>query len=118
MATLHFILKVALSALIIVIVSEVAKRSSALAAILASLPLTSILAFVFLYLETKDVEKVSALSNGILWMIIPSFALFIALPVLLKKGVAFHWALLAGMSLTAIAYFLMIAVLVRFGIRL
>jgi uncharacterized membrane protein (GlpM family) len=118
MATLQFILKVAISAILIVVVSEIAKRSSAIAAIIASLPLTSILAFTFLYADTKDVEKVSALSTGILWMIIPSFALFLALPFLLKKGIAFHWALTIGMALTAIAYFAMIAILEKFGIKI
>jgi uncharacterized membrane protein (GlpM family) len=118
MVSIQFILKIAISAIVIVLVSEIAKRSSAFAAVIASLPLTSILAFIFLYSDTKDVAKVSELSTGIIWMIIPSFVLFIALPLLLKKGMAFHWAMPISMALTTVAYFGFMAAIAKLGVKL
>jgi len=76
---MQYIIKIILSAILIVAISELAKRSSFMGAILASLPMTSILAFVFLYYETQDSEKVSALSTDIFWLVIPSLTLFLVL---------------------------------------
>ena len=68
------------------VVSELAKRSSFWGAALASLPLTSLLAFVWLYLDTGDIQKVSSLSQGIFWLVLPSLLLFVVLPLLLRSG--------------------------------
>jgi hypothetical protein len=100
----QFFLKVMISALLIAAVSEVARRSSLLGALLASLPATSILAFVWLYRETGDVAKVSALSTDIFWLVLPSLTLFLLLPVLLRQGWGFWWSLLASCAATALAY--------------
>lgn len=81
--------KVIISAVVLVAVAEIGKRSSLWGAALASLPLTSLLAFVWLYIDTSDIQKVSALSHGIFWLVLPSLVLFIALPLLLRSGVGF-----------------------------
>lgn len=81
----YYLIKLVVSAVLIVAVSEVAKRSSMFGGLLASLPLISFLGFIWLYIDTRDTEKVAALSWSILWLVIPSLALFIALPLLLKK---------------------------------
>ncbi len=73
-------LKVLLTSVLVVASSEAAKRSSLLGAIIVSLPLTSILALSWLYADTRDPEKVAALASNIFWMVLPSLALFIALP--------------------------------------
>ena len=86
---LYYLLKVAISALIVVAVAEIAKRSSLSGALVASLPLTSLLAFVWLYLDTGDTAKVSSLSTGIFWLVLPSLALFLVLPLLLRLGWGF-----------------------------
>ncbi len=101
---LYLVLKVLLSAIIIVIVSEVAKRSSVLGALIASLPLTSLLAIIWLYLDTGETAKVGALASGILWLVIPSLLFFIALPLLLRGGVHFWWAILISCLVTAAGY--------------
>jgi hypothetical protein len=80
----HYALKIGLSALILVAVAEVAKRSTFWAAALASLPLTSLLAFVWLYLDTGDTQKVATLAGGIFWLVLPSLLLFVLLPLLLR----------------------------------
>ena len=114
----HYALKIGLSALILVAVAEVAKRSTFWAAALASLPLTSLLAFVWLYLDTGDVQKVAALAGGIFWLVLPSLLLFVLLPILLRSGWGFWASLAVSSAATALAYLGMIRLLAAFGIRL
>jgi hypothetical protein len=115
---LQYALKVALSAAVIVAVAELAKRSSVAGALLASLPLTSILAFVWLYADTGNSEKVAALSVSIFWLVLPSLALFLVLPWLLRHGWAFWPGLAAAAGATVVAYLVMLGVLPRLGIEL
>lgn len=100
----QFLLKVLISAVLVAAVSEVARRSSVLAAVLASLPVTSLLAFIWLYRETGDVEKVAALSADILWLVVPSLLLFALLPVLLRQGWNFWLSLATACAATALTY--------------
>lgn len=99
-----YLLKVAVTALLVVAVSEASKRSVTAGAVLASLPLTSLLAFVWLYRDTGDTAKVAELGTGILWAVIPSLLLFILFPALLRRGWGFWPALGAGCAATAAAY--------------
>ena len=80
---IYYIVKVAISALLIVAMAEISKRSSFIAAVLASVPLVSVLAMIWLYVDTRDSDRVAALSSGIFWLVLPSLALFIALPLML-----------------------------------
>ena len=114
----QYALKILLSAAVLVAVSEVAKRSSFWAAALASLPLTSLLAFVWLYIDTGDVKQVMSLSNNIFWLVIPSLVLFIALPLLLRTGVNFWLSLSLASAATAISYLGMVKLLPLFGVKL
>ncbi|MBZ0180110.1 MAG: DUF3147 family protein, partial [Melioribacteraceae bacterium] len=82
---MYYVIKIFLSSILILIISEVSKKSSIMGSIFASLPLLSILAFIWLYYDTGDKSKIAALSNGIFWLVIPSLSLFISLPLLLKK---------------------------------
>jgi hypothetical protein len=100
----YLFLKFGLSAAALVVVSEVAKRSSIWAALVASLPLTSLLAFVWLYIDTKDTQKIASLSTDIFWLVIPSLALFPVLAVLLRSGVSFWWAMAGAIAATLLAY--------------
>ena len=113
---LYAAIKVLLTAALVVAISEVAKRSSAFGAIIASLPLTSLLAFVWLYGETGDTSKVAQLSSSIFWYVLPSLVLFVVLPLLLARGFGFWPSLLLASAATFAAYLLMAAVLARFGI--
>lgn len=115
---LHYLLKILLSALVIVIVSEVAKRSTFWAAALASLPLTSLLAFVWLYLDNRDTARIATLSQNVFWLVLPSLVLFLLLPVLLRIGWNFWPSLLVSCAATAGAYAAMVWTLARAGIRL
>jgi len=114
----HTILKLAISAAILVAVSEISKRSSFIGGLLVSLPLTSLLAMIWLWHDTHDSAKISALSTSIFWLVLPSLVLYVVLPVLLKRGVAF-WPSL-GVSVVAMlaSYGAMVFGLGRFGIKL
>jgi hypothetical protein len=115
---LHTAIKVLLTAVLVVAISEVAKRSTLLGGIVASLPLTSLLAFIWLYGETGDTGKIADLSVSIFWYVLPSLVLFIALPMLLGRGIDFWLSLLIASALTFAAYLLMTVILARFGVTL
>jgi len=110
--------KIAITAILVVAIAEAAKRSSLLGAVLASIPLTSVLAMIWLYADTGDTGKVADLAAGIFWLVLPSLVLFIALPLLLRAGWAFAPSLAVSCGLTVAAYFLMLAILKRFGIAI
>ena len=114
----YYIIKIVVTALLIVIISEISKRSTLIGSILASIPLVSVLAMIWLYIDTKEPEKISALSTGIFWLVIPSLSLFVSLPILLKKEINFYLSLGISMMITVICYYLMIVILGRFGIKL
>ncbi|MTI64926.1 MAG: DUF3147 family protein [Methylophaga sp.] len=114
----YYMTKVLVSAVLIVAISEVAKRSSVLGAILASVPLVSVIAMIWLYHETGDTAKISALATSIFWLVIPSLALFLALPALLKNGFSFYLSMLIAIAVTVLCYFLMLTGLKLFGIHI
>lgn len=112
----QYAIKVLISALVIVAVTELAKRSSFVGALVASLPLTSLLAFMWLYWDTGDATQVSSLSVNIFWLVLPSLALFLVLPLLLRLGWGFWLSLLGAIGVTVVCYAGMVAVLRRFGV--
>ena len=114
----YLVLKFLITSIIIVAVSEIAKHSSFFGSILASIPLVSVLAITWLYLDTKDVSRVIDLSNGILWLVIPSLTFFVILPVLLKYGISFYISLSFSIVATIISYYSLIKVLNKFGIEI
>jgi hypothetical protein len=113
----QYAIKVAITAIMVVAVSELAKRSSLLGAVLASLPLTSLLAFIWLYLDTGDKALVASLSSNIFWLVLPSLMLFVALPILLRCGLSFWPGLATASALTILTYFSVIWLLTYLGIR-
>ena len=72
---MYYIIKVLISAILIVGISELSKRSSLIGAILASIPFVSVLAFIWIYVDTKNVETISKLSYSIFWLVIPLFSI-------------------------------------------
>jgi len=109
----YYVVKVVVSAALIVLVSEIAKRNSVAGAILASLPLVSLLAFVWLYYETGDAQRIARLSMDIFWLVIPSLALFLVLSWLLRRGAHFLPSLLVACAATAVCYGLLLWILRR-----
>ena len=114
----YLALKIIITSVIVVLISEIAKQSSFLGSILASVPIVSVLAMTWLYIETKDVLKVIDLSRGIFWLVIPSLTLFLVLPVLLKYGINFYASLFISIATTVVSYYLLILGLNQFGVKL
>ena len=114
----YYLLKIILSALILVAVSEIAKRSTAFAARLAAIPLTSLLAFVWLHLEGNSAEQIAQLSGQIFWLVLPSLILFLLFPALLRHDFGFWLSLTLAVAATAAAYLSFLPLLRRFGIEL
>ncbi len=112
---MYFLLKTIITALIVASVSELARRYSLFAAAIASLPLTSILALIWLYEDTKDVSKIAALSHDILWLVAPSLLFFIALPLLIQAGLKFYPALAASCVIMSASYGLFMLLKSRFA---
>jgi len=114
----YTILKFAISAALIVAVSEISKRSSFVGGLFASLPLVSLIAMIWLYRDTGDTQKIAALSTSIFWLVLPSLVLFIALPLLLKRGVAFWPSLGVSVAAMLACYGITVFTLGKFGIKL
>ena len=112
----YYIMKVALSAAVIVSVSEVAKRSSLFGALIAALPLTSLLAILWMYMEKVETEKIAQLSQSIFWLVLPSLAFFLMFPFLLHKGLHFWVSLGLSTTLTIVIYFILLWVLKVFNV--
>jgi hypothetical protein len=86
---LYLIIKAVLSGAIVAAVSEIARRYPGWGGLLASLPLTSLLAMIWLYRDSHDAERVAELSVSTLWFFAPSIPLFLALPALIRANLGF-----------------------------
>jgi uncharacterized membrane protein (GlpM family) len=115
---IQIIIKLILSSGIVVLVSEIAKKSTFFGGLIASIPLISVLSMLWLYLDTKDIEKIKNLSNSILWMIIPSLTLFLSLPILINIGFNFYLSLIISIVLTIGCYSMTLLILTHYGIKL
>lgn len=115
---LYYAVKILVSALVILAVSEIAKRSTAFAAFVASLPLTSLLAFVWLRIDGEEPARIAELSAQIFWLILPSLVLFPLLPLLVRHGLGFWTSLGLSILATAGAYLMMLPLLRRLGVGL
>ncbi|HEX5353829.1 MAG TPA: DUF3147 family protein [Rhodanobacteraceae bacterium] len=115
---LLYAINVLVTVVVVIAVSELARRSSFWGAVLASLPLTSLLAFIWLYRSTGNTQTVISLSHGIFWLVLASLPLFLVLPALLKSGVTFWSAMGASCLVTVGFYFAMAWILRRFGVHL
>ena len=106
----QFLLKTIVSALLIAGASGLARRSSLAGALLVSLPLTSLLAILWLWRDTREPSRIAAFAAGIGWLVLPSLLLFIVLPAMLRGGCGF-WFSLGCASLATIAGYAAIVLL-------
>lgn len=107
-----------ITTLLIVAIAEISKRSTFAGALLASIPVVSVLAMLWLYVDTQDVAKVSALARSVFWLVLPSLVLFITLPILLTRGMNFYVSMGISVIVTASFYWLMVMVLTHYGVKL
>lgn len=115
---LFLVVKAAISGLMVAIVSEVAKRSPALGALIVSLPLVSILAIIWLWRDTADAERIATHMVSTFWYVLPSLPMFLAMPAMLRGGLAFWPSLGTSCALTVVLYLAMVWLLAKFGINL
>jgi hypothetical protein len=115
---LYLIVKAGLSGIIIAIVSEVARKAPGFGALIASLPLISILGMIWLWRDTNDPVRLADHAQATFWFVLPSLPMFLLVPMLLKRGVAFWPSLAAGCLLTILLYILTTWALARTGVRL
>ena len=113
---MQFVVKIIITTLIIVTVSELAKRFTIIATILASLPLVSLLAIVWLYHDTRDVGQIIDFSAKMFWAVLPSLVFFLILPALLRAGIAFFPAITVSVLVMVVTYWLYIILLKKTGI--
>lgn len=114
----YLILKAALSGIIVMMVSEVARRSPGIGGMIASLPLVSVLAVIWLWRDTADAERIASHLQSTFWYVLPSLPLFLVMPMLLRAHVEFWTALGLSCALTIVLYVAAIWLLPRFGISL
>lgn len=112
------IAKYAVTAFIIVLVSEVAKRSDKLGALIASLPFVTILVMIWLYWEKQTSEKIANHAYYTFWYVIPTLPMFLVMPWLLSKGVNFWISLLFCILVTFISFTLVVLIARRMGVDL
>ena len=115
---MYVFIKLIFTAFVVVLISEIAKRSTVFAGIVASIPLTSLLAFIWLYFDTQDINSIRELSRNILLMIPPSLVFFITIYFLIGWNFSFYISLALSIVLTAFVYWLYIYILGFFGIYL
>jgi len=115
---LYLVIKALVSGVIVMAVSEIARRSPTFGALVVSLPLVSLLGILWLWRDTGDTTRIAAHAEATFWYVLPSLPMFLAFPYLLRHGIGFWTALLAGCLLTVLLYGVTVLAAARFGVRL
>ena len=115
---LYLAIKALLSGLLIAAVSEIAKRSPGFGALVASLPLVSVLGMIWLWHDKPDAANMADHASATFWYVLPSLPMFLLIPAMLRHGWPFWPALPAGCALTIALYAAMMLLGPRFGLRL
>jgi len=114
----YLIFKVALTAVLVVAITEVGKRSLLLGGLLASIPLTSLLALAWLQVEIGNRERVAELSTSIFWLIPPSLIFLAVLPLLMRTELPAWAAFAIAILATGAGYWIYLQILGVFGVRI
>lgn len=114
----YFALKAILSGLLIAAISEIARRSPGFAALVASLPLVSILGMIWLWRDTGDMARMASHSEATFWYVLPSLPMFLLVPWLLRSGTGFWLSLGIGCAVTVALYILLVWLAPRFNLPL
>ena len=115
---MYLILKAGVSGLIIAAASEVARRWPGWGALIVSLPLVSLLTFIWLWVDTREPQRIAELSQSTFWFFLPSMPLFLVLPLLLRSGMSFWIAMLMVCAMTIALYGVMTLIGPKLGIRI
>lgn len=111
------VVKYLLTAGVVVLVSEMAKRSDKLGGLIAALPIVTFLALIWLYLENQSIEKIANHAWYTFWYVVPTLPMFLAFPLLLEK-IGFWLALLVSTGITLVCFVVFSLIARQFGIEL
>ncbi len=114
----YLIIKAAVSGILIALASEVARKLPGFGALIASLPLVSVLGMMWLWRDTHDPARLADHAQATLWFVVPSLPMFVLIPVLLRRGMGFWPALAVGCALTVALYLIVVLAARRLGINL
>ena len=106
----YYVIKLVVTAALVVAISELSKRSTLAGSLLASVPIVSVLAMIWLYADTRDAAQVATLARSVFWLVLPSLVLFLLLPALLERGHGFVASLAVSIGATIVVYLAAIAV--------
>ncbi len=114
----QLVAKALLSGALIAAISEVGKRLPTLGALIASLPLVSVLGMILIWHARPDAENMAVHAGATFWYVLPSLPMFLLIPYMLRSGVGFWPALIAGCALTIALYLAMMHFGPRLGLKL
>lgn len=115
---LYLLIKALISGAIVAAVSEIARRFPGWGGLLASLPLISLLAMTWLYVDTRDTDKIADLASSTFWFILPSLPMFLIIPALLRSGWSWPATIALAIGISLGLYALTFWAAPRIGIRL
>ncbi len=109
--------KYLITAAMVVLISEIAKRSDRLGGLIAALPLVTVLTLIWLYVEAQPMEKIANHAWYTFWYVVPTLPMFLLFPVLLPR-LGFWWTLAASVVISTVCFVVFAAVVKRFGVVL
>lgn len=115
---IQLIVKALIGGLVIALVTELVKKNNLVAAVIHSLPLTSVIALIWTYAEKKDAALVGQHAWGTFWFVLPTLPMFLLMPWLIRTTGGFWQGLTAGIALTVALYFLTMRLLDAAGVKL
>ena len=115
---LYLAVKALISGILVAAASEIAKRYPGFGALIASLPLVSVLGMVWLWHDKPDAANMADHAGATFWYVLPSLPMFLLIPALLRRGWPFGFSLAIGCALTIALYLAMTVIGPRFGLRL
>lgn len=113
----YLIIKYLITAGVVVLVSELARRSDKLGGLIAALPLVTLLTLIWLYVEQQPASKIANHAYYTFWYVLPTLPMFLLFPYLLPKW-GFVISLIACVLFTIIVFLLFTLVVKQFGIDL
>jgi F0F1-type ATP synthase assembly protein I len=114
----YLLIKALVSGFLVMVISEVARRSPGIGGLIASLPLVSVLGIIWLWRDTSDAERIAVHAEATFWFVLPSLPMFLAFPAMLRNGIGFWLALALACLLTMALYLITIWILPKVGIDL
>ncbi len=105
------------TAALVVVISEVAKRSDRIGSLIAALPLVTVLTLLWLYFEKQPAERITNHAWYTFWYVLPTLPMFALFPLMHRHG-GFWGALAGSVVLTVVCFALLAWVMRRFGVEL